>query len=401
MKKVKWTLTVLLFLVNSLYGFDMSGTIFIDYVRFVSNTSKINIVIDEDIDTKISIIMPKDFNTKDSFKILKQVLYKNDMYIVKYGTVYYIKKVDDELYYNSIKLKYLLPDKIIPIIKQYHRDVVISKSKRTIIFKSTNKAAKKIKKLISLLDKPVKSKKIKIQLISFQDNDLVKFGINLDTSIESYSYKTFIDGLTASSSLSLNLDTLTLNIFLNDLKSKSLVDFKFSPVISLFDNQKTDFKITKNIPYLSEDRSVNGTNDVASNSYDYRDVGSKIEIDKVSVTDDCVYFHIKMQYEVILDNSVTPVTSKRSIDNYIKLKNNESIMITGLRGVEKIISNKEIPFLVSIPYIGNVFKWKSHSTNKETFAIFLSNVEDDFEYKINVAADVATGKKGVPTEWGK
>ena len=61
------------------------------------------------------------------------------------------------------------------------------------------------------------------------------------------------------------------------------------------DNEKTDFSITTKIPFLSEDRSIDGANDVQSNSFTYEEIGSSIKIDKVSVTDDAVYFHLKMK----------------------------------------------------------------------------------------------------------
>ncbi|WP_373002609.1 type II secretion system protein GspD [Sulfurimonas sp.] len=381
MIKAKWTLLLLFLLQSNILAVDMSGTSFVDYIRFVSNTSNINIIIDEEIDTKFSLILPNDYKSKDSFKVLKSILHKNDMYLVRYGSVYYIKKTSKDKKYHSVKLKFLLPDKIIPIIKMYHKDIIVSKSKKTIIFKSDNKESKEIKNLIDLLDKSTKSKKVKITLISFQDDDLKEFGLNIDTKasdgLNSLEYKTLIKGLSSSQTLFLNIPSFSLDMYLSDLKTSSIIDFKFSPILSLFDNEKTDFQITSNIPYLSEDRAINGTNDIESNSFQYKDVGSKINIDKVAVTDEDVYFHINMQYEIILDKTLTPTTAKRSIDNYIKLKNGESIMIAGLKGTEARTLHREIPILAAIPLLGEIFKWDSDSIKKETFAIFISNVDNN------------------------
>ncbi|MCK9492426.1 MAG: hypothetical protein M0Q24_10055 [Sulfurimonas sp.] len=380
MTTVKWTILLLLCLKTSILAVDLVGNSFIDYIRFVSNTSSVNIVIDEDIDTNFSLILPVDYKSKDSFKILKSVLDKHDMYLVKYDSIYYIKKISKEKNYNSVKLKFLLPDKIIPIINKYHENIVISKSKKTIIFKADYKESKQIKELIELLDKPTKTKKVKITLISFQDDEMQEFGLNFDSKVSNdknnYEYKTLIDNLATSQVLSLTIPNFALDVYLSDLKTHSIIDFKFSPILSLFDNEKTDFQITNNIPYLSEDRSVDGTNNIKSNSFTYKDVGSKIEIDKVSVTDEAIYFHIQMQYEVILDKTLTPTTSKRSIDNYIKLKNGETIVIAGLKGSESRTLKREVPILSSIPFLGEVFKWSHNSVKFDTFAILISNVEN-------------------------
>lgn len=380
MTKVKWTLMLLFLLQSNILAVDMSGTSFIDYIRFVSNTSNINIIIDEDIDTKFSLILPKDYKSKDSFKVLKSVLHKNNMYLVRYESVYYIKKINKDKKYHSVKLKFLLPDKIIPIIEKYHKDIVISKSKKTIIFKADDKETKEIEQLIKLLDKSTKSKTIKITLVSFEDDDLKEFGLNIgaeaSNDFNSIAYESLISDLATSQTLFLNFSNFSLNFFLSDLETNSVIDLKFSPILSLFDNEKTNFNIVKNIAYLNKDNSINGTNDIESNSFEYKDVGSKIEIDKVSVTDEAVYFHIKMIYEVILNETITPTTAKRSIDNYIKLNNGESIMIAGLKGTESKKVHREIPLLSSIPWVGGLFEWDSNSAKKETFAIFISNMDD-------------------------
>jgi len=379
-------------------GVDMAGTSFIDYIRFVSNSSNINIVVDEKIDNKFSLILPNDYRSQDNFKILKSILYKNDMYITRYGTVYYINKNDVQEKYYSKKLVFILPDKIIKIIKEHNPDIVISKSKKTLIFKSTHKVANKIYSLIELLDKPIKEKKVKITLVSYDENNLKEFGINMNISLfnpETFlSYTTFINNLSLSQTLSYHSTNMNLDFYLSDLKSNSIIDFKFSPIISLFDNEKTSFNITKNIPYLSSSRSVDGSNAIEDSSFTYKDVGSKILIDKVSIIDEAVYFHIQLQYEVIIDSSSTPITSKKSIDNYIKLKNGESIMIAGIKGSDVQTLKKEIPMLSSIPYLGELFKWESNSRKDETFAIFIQNVDIDATYKNLDVEAIVSSKRG-------
>jgi len=378
MKKVKWTLLIALFLNFNLYAVDLSDSTFVDFVKFVSNTTGKNFIIDENIDNKISIILPSDFNPNNSFKILKNILKKNDMFLVKVGDTYYIKKVSDEQHFYSKKLKFLLPDKIISIISKYYPSLHISKSKKTLIFKSTYKDSKDIFSLINMLDKPTKSKKIKVSLISYKDDDLAQFGMNMDIKLSrdtnSFEYKTLITDLIGSSSLLLSFKNTVLDFYLSDLKTHNLIDFKFTPTLSLYDDKITSFDITKKIPYLEGTRSIDGSNDIENNIYTYKDVGSIIRIDEVAVTDEYVYFHIKMQYEVILDNSLTPVTSKRSIDNYIKLKDNESILIAGIKSSDKTIAHKEIPLLSSIPLVGGAFKWDSETNKKESFAIIITSV---------------------------
>lgn len=395
---IKWILQALFIILisSSSYAVDLTNISFIDYVRYVANTSQVNIVIDEEVDTKFSVILPDDLSSKDSFSIFRSVLNKNKLYLVKYGSVYYVKKLDDNKRFYSIKLKYLLPDVVIPIIKEYYPSLVVSKSKRTLIYLAAQNVDNDVRTLVELLDRETKSKKIKIQMISFNDKDLSEYGLNLAASHSdksgSISYQTLISDLTVSQKLLLSFTNMQLDFFLSDLKTKSLIDFKFAPIISLFDNKPTSFDMTTNIGYLSQSQSVNGSNDVQQNSYAYKDVGSVIKIDQVSVTDDKVYFHIDMKYETILDKSATPTTSKKAIDNYIDLKNGQTLMIAGLKDSEDRVQHREIPLLSSIPLLGSLFKWDSKTKQQNTFAIFISNIDTNTTYDLNATSE----QKGAP-----
>jgi type II secretory pathway component GspD/PulD (secretin) len=310
-----------------LFAIDLVDNSFIDFVRFVSNSTGKNFIVDEDIDTRISVILPHDFNNLDSYKVLKSVVSKKNMFIVKIGSTYYIKKIKKKKppikQFFSKKLLFLLPKNIIPIIKKYYPNVKITKSKKTVIYMCTKQEEKSISKLITMLDKPNKSKKVKITLISYNDSDLYEYGLSLDASVKnglnSIQYKTFLQNLVSSSSLVLNLQNIDISAFITDLKTKELIDSKFSPTLTLSDGKSTEFSITQKIPFLNGSTSINGSNDVKEDTYSYNDVGSSVYLDNVTITDDELYFHIKMQYEIILEKSLTPTTSKRSIDNYLKL----------------------------------------------------------------------------------
>jgi len=399
MKKVVWILLILLQSFN-LFAVDLANNSFVDFVRFVSNSTNKNFIIDENVDKGISIILPHHFNNKDAYRVLVSILRKHNMYLQKIGSVYYIKKDKKIKHFYSYKMVFLLPDKVIPIIKKYYPSVPLSKSKKTIIFQSFSDDAIQIKKLLSLLDSPTKSKKIRISLISYKKSDLYKYGLTLNTSISNGSnnieYKNFLDNLLSVSSIAVNYNNFNIAAYFTDLKTKELIDFKFSPVLSLYDNKSTSFSITQNIPYLDGTSSINGANDIKQNTYKYNDVGSVINIDHVSITDDSVYFHINMKYEVILDKTATPTTSKRSISNYLKIKDGQSLLISGLTSSEISKLHREIPLLSSLPWIGKAFQWDSNEKKNETFAIIISCIDTSNEFALRgVTPAISRGEKGL------
>jgi type II secretory pathway component GspD/PulD (secretin) len=380
-----------------LFAIDIANNSFIDFVRFVSNSTNKNFIIDENIDKRISVILPHHFNNKDSFRVLQSVLKKNKMYLQHMGTTYYIKKIKKEKHFYSYKMVFLLPDKVIPIIKKYYPKVQLSKSKKTIIYQSFKKDSIQINKLISLLDSPTKSRKIRISLISYKDSDIKEFGMTLKAKLSNgpnnIEYKNFLNNLLSSSSLFMNYKNFNIAAYFTDLATKQLIDFKFSPILSLYDNKNTSFSITQNIPYLDGTQSINGSNDIKNNTYKYNDVGSVINVRHVSITDDSVYFNIDMKYEVVLDKSATPTTSKRYINNYLKIRNGESLLITGLKSSDVSKLHREIPILSSIPFIGRAFQWDSNERKNETFAIIISNIDNASEFALEGVPPLFAGEK--------
>ena len=141
----------------------------------------------------------------------------------------------------------------------------------------------------------------------------------------------------------------------------------------------TNFYLTKNIPFLNGTKQINGDNEIEDNTYEYKDVGSQIKIDKVAIVDDAAYFHINLKYEIVLDSSQTPVTAKREVDNYLKLKDGESILIAGLKSNDFKTVNTGIPFLKDLPYLGALFSWKSKDYVDESFAILITSVSDSLD----------------------
>ena len=397
MIKAAILLTILLTITN---GSDFSGSTFLDYVRFVSSESHKNIVFDEKLDTKFNLVLPADYKASDNFETFKKILYKHDMYIEKVGSIYYIKKYSDSVKFRSIEFTFAFPKNYLQVFKKYYPKLDFIVSKRKLIFKSDYKDYKDILSLVKSIDSPLKSKKIKIVLISYNKNNLREVGLNFDAKITKSSYqlgyKTLVDSLITTSSFSMVLPTSSLSMYIADLSTKNLVDLKFAPIVSLFNDKPASISLVQNIPFLSSQKSVNGSNDISNNAYIYKDIGSTINIDKVSITDKSVYFHIRLVYGTIIDKTATPTTAKKSVDNYLSLKDGETLLIAGLNTSELRHLHREIPILSSIPLLGNAFKWDSNINVKTQFAVLISNIDSKIKLALSAVEKEAprSGEKG-------
>lgn len=376
MKKIKSLIIGLLclnFFNSDLYAVDLLDNTLVEFVRFVSNSTNKNFIIDEDIESKISIILPHKFNNNDSYKVLLSILKKNNLRLMKIGDVYYIMKKNTDKYIYSKNVTFVLPDKIIPVLKKFYPKYFFAKEKKTIVFRCTKQDSISIFKLITILDKNIKSKIIKITLVSYNKDDISDSGVSLSYVSPGISWKNIINNLTSSSEVVATYSSHTINILLNYLQKNNKVNLRFSPLLRIYDGKVTSLLLGETIPFLNGTNEINGNSDVKNNNYTYKDVGSMIKINDVSITESAAYFNLNMRYEYVTNRSTTPSTSKTQINNFLKIDDGQSIIISGLSVVDESVSNYSIPYFSDIPFIGHFFIWKNAKSNIKNFSIILTS----------------------------
>jgi len=400
MHQIKRIIILLLLLLSLANSGDFLELSLSDFIRFVSSETNENYIVDESVNKKISVFLPTDYQSRDTEKILKDFLINNDLVIKKVGTIDYITIEDkNSLFYYETK--FLQPLEIVSTLNKTFPDIKFINVNKRIIYETTRKISDKVDFFISLVDVASPQKKLKINLIYFNNDDLKEFGVNLDvragTEKNNIAFKSFLNELALSQTISKISNSSLINFYFSDLQKNGLVDFKFSPVVSISDGKDTSFDIVKNIPYLNQTRESSSTIDSVNNSYAYKDIGTQIKITNVSIINDEIYFQLDLTYEIITDSSLTPSTSKRKVSNYIKLNKNESMLLSGLTSSEIIQNKLEIPILANIPYAGEIFKYRYNSKKNETFAIYIENVDDKY---IDIEKEASLSQKGDPLQRG-
>ena len=166
----------------------------------------------------------------------------------------------------------------------------------------------------------------------------------------------------------------SLSSLLNALKTQQGINILSNPHLVTLDNQKAEIFVGENRPYLiTQKYDVNG-NPIFS--YDYRDVGVKLNI-LPHVSNDKIIMEISLEVKKIMENlnlgqSVAPVTLTRNTTTKIVLKDGEKILISGLIKNDKGFNEKKVPLLSSIPIFGNLFKYKKITSDKTNLMIFLT-----------------------------
>jgi type II secretory pathway component GspD/PulD (secretin) len=71
------------------------------------------------------------------------------------------------------------------------------------------------------------------------------------------------------------------------------------------------------------------------------------------------------------DTAAPPSTSEKKVSTNVRTKSGEPVIIGGLFQQEEDVSEKKVPFLGSIPLIGNLFKSRQVSMVESEFIIYL------------------------------
>ncbi len=166
----------------------------------------------------------------------------------------------------------------------------------------------------------------------------------------------------------------TLGLLVNFLRTATGINILSNPQILTLDNEQAEVFVGENRPYLVSTKFDANNNPVQN--FDYRDVGVKLKITPHISNDNTitlnVYTEVKKLSSAVATTTTAPITLTRQTKTKVKLKNNATMVISGLIKDDSNSTNKAVPFFSSIPIIGALFKSKDESSQKTNMMVFIS-----------------------------
>ncbi len=166
----------------------------------------------------------------------------------------------------------------------------------------------------------------------------------------------------------------TLTALVNAIKSKSGINILSKPQILTLDNEEAEVFVGENRPFLISEKFDSNNNPIQT--FDYRDVGIKLKILPHVVDDDTILLTIKQEVKKVIATasgvSSAPITLTRSTNTTVKLKNNMTVVISGLIKNDSSVTEKRVPILSDIPILGWLFRSKSKTSEKTNMMVFIT-----------------------------
>ncbi|MBS0149911.1 MAG: hypothetical protein JSR31_03160 [Nitrospira sp.] len=193
----------------------------------------------------------------------------------------------------------------------------------------------------------------------------------------------------ATGGTSLLLKSANVRAFLNLLMNMTDTNILSTPQVLAADNQKAKIVVGENRPFpTGQAQGITGGTLV---TIERKDVGVTLELTPQVLEDDLIRLEIKQEITAIAENvaqtigagsasiPVGPTTTKRSMETTTIAQDQQTLVVGGLVRDNITLSEKKIPLLGDIPWLGWLFKSQNRQTEKLNLLVFLTPhlVRDD------------------------
>ena len=252
------------------------------------------------------------------------------------------------------------------IVKLLSRDgqVGIDERLNSIVVTDLVENLERIGQALGMLDVKAPQVMIDVLMVNVKLTDELKMGVDWTKLGTSNNY--FTQGLSITGSTN-PFGKVTFSSTPGNWNIQGLIDFVetnkdvrilANPKVLVLKNHTATIDSVEEIPYkeLSE-TSAGGSIGTVS----FKEAGIKLEVTPQITDDGYIIMHVKPELSAqtgtfIIENSETPVVETRRTDTSLRVRDGQTIIISGLRKSEPSVVESKIPLLGDIPLIGVLFR---------------------------------------------
>ncbi|MDR2401696.1 MAG: type II secretion system secretin GspD [Deferribacteraceae bacterium] len=190
-----------------------------------------------------------------------------------------------------------------------------------------------------------------------------------------------VTGLPGGFSAGLIGDVITYNgikfpsigAFFSAIQEDSGVNIVSKPQILTLDNEEAEVFVGETRPYITSEKYDTNNNPIQT--FDYRNVGTRLKVTPHIVGDDLVNLEIEQEVNKVSPSSfsnASPVTLTRTTKTRVQLYDKTIMVIGGLMKDDSSSATTGIPFLSSIPILGWLFKTETETSEKTNLMVFIT-----------------------------
>lgn len=364
----------------------------LQFADLASVENKTQILISGSIVPDDYVFFTSSKNPKISLSLFKKMVELQGLRFLKLDDFYFIDNLTDNqknavnneslenpsinenLYY--IKLFGNSFDELNSILSLYEKNATYISQDNSAVFKASEKQFSEIISYLPNFDTKDKEQiSFKITILETEINVLKERGTEINSLLElsgHKDFKLFFNMLTVPYTQSSNVIKKSNEFYgvLQLLDKNDITKIKASPFLVAKNNTQVNFSSVKNLPFLSNTSTYTQSAVQTQNTYEYRDVGLKLTLKPVIVSD-MIDVDLNLIYENLLStgDSLTPKTSKKELKSNYRLKKGEIIVLSGINQSTNIEVKKGIPILKDIPILQYIFSTKNKELSESILSI--------------------------------
>jgi len=380
--------------VNIIAGPEITGKVTISLQNVTLREALDNILLangyDYLIDGNVILVKPKDQ--------FIPALSETKVYHLKYIDAYNLQKVIKETVSPDAKIQVLSPE----FYGVYGTggggdqggesggtQAGVKRRSSTLVVTDRPDVIRKIDELVAQLDVPVPQILIESKLVELAPLKQSELGIDWDKTLtatlmyqdvlptgDKRQYSVLKEGF--SSGTSWKLGHLTADQFsavLNFLQEHTESKLISNPRILAMDNQMSTISVGTTFPVPQINRGLAGQGDIVT--FTYKDVNIQLNVTPHVVNDNEIIMYVnpvieEITGEVVIDINRAPITSKRTVNTVVKVKDGETIVIGGMIKEDRKKIVKKVFLLGDIPLIGNFFRNTRYERKQTDLIIFIT-----------------------------
>jgi len=163
----------------------------------------------------------------------------------------------------------------------------------------------------------------------------------------------------------------TWDVAVNAAQADSHASIIQRPRIQTSQAVPAQFFVGESVPYITGSYSYNGV----QNSYSQLSVGVELDVTPFINPEGAVTMQIQQEIDEVQDknynNSGQPSTVKRTLNTTITVCDQDTVMLGGFIKSDKSHSQSGVPWLMDIPLLGNLFKSRNDSKDRQELIVLM------------------------------
>lgn len=168
-------------------------------------------------------------------------------------------------------------------------------------------------------------------------------------------------------------ESIDIDVQLRAEQENSKAKLLANPRILVLDNEQALFDIVTEHPYA--ERNITGT--TISETIKFKDVGVKLLVTPHLTREGMIRLHIQPEFGIVVRQaqfatSDVPVVDTRKVDTIALVKDNQTVVLGGLRKKDVIQQSNKIPLLGDLPLLGGLFRFEGEDTAVNELVVFIT-----------------------------